>query len=212
MSPIDDAIAAARDGALIVFPTDTVYGIGTRPDDPAATSRLFEAKRRPTGTALPILVDSVAGARMVARLDDRAERLATLWPGALTMILPRAERSRPWALGGDSDTVGVRVPRHLLARALLAGAGPLAVSSANRSGEPAARTCDELRSVFGELVAVYLCEDEPLVGTASTVVDLTGADVRVLRDGALDLRRIDELLAAEGPLLDSPLRGDPARE
>ena len=204
MTPIDDAVAATRDGELVVFPTDTVYGIGTRPDDPAATSRLFEAKRRPADWALPILVASVGIARTVARFDARTERLATLWPGALTLILPRAEGIRAWALGGDPGTVGVRVPRHLLARALLEGTGPLAASSANRSGEPPARTCDELRAAFGELVTVYLCQDEPLVGAASTVVDLTGDDARLVRVGGLDPRRIDELLAREGSLLDSP--------
>jgi tRNA threonylcarbamoyl adenosine modification protein (Sua5/YciO/YrdC/YwlC family) len=204
VTPLDDAVAAARDGELIVFPTDTVYGIATSPDDPAATSRLFEAKGRSTDSALPVLVASVEVARTIARFDGRAERLATLWPGALTLILPREERSRAWELGGDPGSVGVRVPRHLLARALLEAAGPLAVSSANRSGEPPARTCDELRSVFGERVSVYLCQDEPLVGTASTVVDLTGDDARLVRAGALDPRQIDELLAPEGPLLHSP--------
>jgi L-threonylcarbamoyladenylate synthase len=204
VTPIDDAAGAARDGELVVFPTDTVYGIGTRPDDPAATTRLFEAKRRRSGSPIPILVASVEAARTVARFDARADRLATLWPGALTLILPRAERSRTWELGGDLGSVGVRVPRHLLARALLERAGPLAVSSANRSGERPARTCDELRAAFGELVAVYLCQDEPLAGAASTVVDLAGADVRLVRAGALDPRRIEELLGSEAPLLDSP--------
>jgi L-threonylcarbamoyladenylate synthase len=203
VTPIDDAVAATRDGELVVFPPDTVYGIGTRPDDPAATSRLFEAKGRPPDSALPILVGTIDAARTVGRFDARAERLATLWPGALTLILPRADRSLTWQLGGDPVSVGIRVPRHLLVGALLEGAGPLAVSSANRSGEPPARTCDELRAAFGELVAVYLCQDEPLVGTASTVVDLTGEEARLVRPGALDPRRIDELLGSQAPLLDS---------
>ena len=100
--PVADAVAATRRGELVVFPTDTVYGIAARPDEPAATARVFEAKQRPAGLTLPILVASVEEARAVAQLDDRAERLAAaLWPGALTIVVLRAPGSRDWDLGGD---------------------------------------------------------------------------------------------------------------
>lgn len=202
--PVAEAVAAARRGALIVLPTDTVYGVGTRPDDPAATAALFEAKGRPRDLTLPVLVVSSAEANTIAVVDERARRLAAAcWPGPLTLVVARTSLSADWNLGGDPQTIGVRVPAHPLALAVLARSGPLAVTSANLTGEPPARTCDELVATFGERVAVYLCRDEPLEGRASTVVDLTGPDPEVLRVGDLDPAMLQRLLAGEGPLLDS---------
>ena len=201
---VAEAAAAARRRELVVFPTDTVYGIGTRPDDPAATARVFEAKRRPRDLELPVLVADVDTARRVAVLDDRAERLAAAcWPGPLTLVLPRGAEASEWDLGGDPATVGLRPPRHPLALALLTESGPLAISSANRSGEPPPATCEELRALFGDEVAAYLCQDEPLEGLASTVLDLAHGPARILRDGALPARWLRELLPDE-PALDSP--------
>jgi tRNA threonylcarbamoyl adenosine modification protein (Sua5/YciO/YrdC/YwlC family) len=195
-SVVAEAAAAARRGELIVLPTDTVYGVGTRPDDPEATARLFAAKSRPAGLTLPVLAATVREAREVAAFDERADRLTdACWPGPLTLVLPRTDRSAGWALGGSADTVGVRVPAHPLARAILAQAGPLAVSSANRSGRPPARTCDELVRAFGDLVAVYLCQDEPLEGSPSTVLDLTHARASLLREGSVSAERITALLS-----------------
>jgi L-threonylcarbamoyladenylate synthase len=204
--PIAEAAAAARRGALIVFPTDTVYGLATRPDDPAATDRVFRAKRRPADLALPVLVPSAVAARAVAVLDARAERLAAgCWPGALTLVLARTDASAAWALGGDGETVAVRMPHHPLALAVLAAAGPLAVTSANHSGAPPATTCDELTAAFTDEVECYLCQDEPLSGLASTVVDLTHGRAAVLRSGAVDRDVVARLLGPQEPLLDSPL-------
>lgn len=184
--PVDLAAAAALGGAPIVFPTDTVYGIGTRPDDPAATARLFEAKARRRDLELPVLVPTVRSARTIAAFDPRAEALAlAFWAGALTIVLPRTDASRGWDLGGDPGTIGVRMPHHPLTLALLARTGPLAVTSANRSGEPTPSTCEELRSVFGETVAIYLCAEGPLGRVASSVVDLSGGEPRMLRAGAV---------------------------
>ena len=142
--PVADAIAAARRGDLIVFPTDTVYGIAARPDDAAATDRLFEAKQRPRDLTLPVLVSNAGQAREIARFDDRAARLAQgLWPGALTLVLPRTAASEGWDLGGDRDSIGVRVPDHPLALAVLAGASPdrlaLVVASAPPANTASAR-------------------------------------------------------------------------
>jgi L-threonylcarbamoyladenylate synthase len=203
-TPVAEAAAAARRGALIVIPTDTVYGIGTRPDDPAATALVFAAKERPSALTLPVLTATVAQARQVAVFDDRAEAVAAgCWPGPLTLVLPRSAASAAWDLGGERATVGVRVPAHSLARAVLAEAGPLAVTSANRSGEPPARTCEHLVATFGDLVAVYLCQDEPLKGLASTVLDLAHGTARILRAGDVGAERLRGLLPGEGALLDS---------
>ncbi len=195
-SPVADAIDAALRGELIVLPTDTVYGIGTRPDRPEATAAVFAAKGRSKGLALPVLAPSVRSVARLARLDERAERLALeLWPGALTIVLPRTSESRDWDLGGDVQTIGVRVPDHPLALAVLTGTGPLAVTSANRSGSPTPLACDELQAVFGGLVSVYLCDEVPRAGRASTVVDLAHGEPAVLRPGAVDERTIARALA-----------------
>ncbi|HEX5937652.1 MAG TPA: L-threonylcarbamoyladenylate synthase [Actinomycetota bacterium] len=200
-----EAVAAARRGELVVIPTDTVYGIGTRPDDPVATTLVFEAKRRPRDLELPVLVADLDAARDVAVFDDRADLLArACWPGPLTIVLERTEDASDWELGGDRTTVGVRAPRHALALALLAETGPLAVTSANRSGDRPATTCEEVRDLFADDVAVFLCQDEPLDGLASTVIDLAHGPARILRPGALPARGLGELLPDERTLLDSP--------
>lgn len=202
--PLGDAAAAALRGELIVFPTDTVYGLGTRPDDPVATARVFDAKRRPRDLELPVLVATREAARRVAVLDERAERLAAVcWPGPLTLVLPRVADASGWDLGGDPGTVGVRVPHHPLALTLLAGTGPLAVTSANRSGGRPAARCEELQALFGDDVAVYLCQEEPLDGVASTVLDLAHGPASILREAALPRGAIAELLPDEPSLLDS---------
>lgn len=199
--PIGEAVDAALAGALIVLPTDTVYGIGTRPDDPDATARLFEAKGRPRDLELPVLVATRGQARAIATFGERAESLVgRFWPGALSVVLPRAERSRGWDLGQDRGTIAVRMPHHPLALAVLARTGPLAVTSANRSGAATPDTCGELRAVFGDLVEVYLCAEEPLGDVPSTVVDLTGPEPRVLRAGAVSRGSLDEALRpTDGP-------------
>jgi L-threonylcarbamoyladenylate synthase len=203
--PLGDAAAAARRGELIVFPTDTVYGLGTRPDDPSATARLFEAKRRPRDLELPALVATVEAARAVASFDERAERLAAaLWPGPLTLVLPRGADASGWDLGGDPAPVGVRAPHHPLALALLADTGPLAVTSANLSGRSPAETCDDLQGLFGDEVAVYLCQEVPLAGVASTVLDLAHGPATIIREGSLSRDALVELLPDEPSLLDSP--------
>jgi L-threonylcarbamoyladenylate synthase len=204
VGPIEEAVAAARRGDLIVLPTDTVYGIAARPDDPRATAAIFAAKDRPPDMTLPVLLATADAAREIAVFDVRAERLASgAWPGPLTIVLPRRDVSATWTLGGDGATVGVRVPAHPLARCLLARTGPLAVTSANRSGEPPAGTCEELVRTFGDAVGVYLCQDEPLAGAASTVVDLAHGEPRLLRLGDVDESTVARFLSGQGPLLDS---------
>jgi tRNA threonylcarbamoyl adenosine modification protein (Sua5/YciO/YrdC/YwlC family) len=183
-STVPDAVEAVRAGGLIVLPTDTVYGIGCAPSDPEAIDRLFEAKRRPRSLVLPVLVADVAAAERLALMDDRARRLAErFWPGALTLVLPRTEESASWPLGEERETVGLRVPASETALELLRAAGPLAVTSANRSGAPTPSTCEEVQAVFATAVEVYLCADEQVAGRASTVVDVAGG--RVLREGDL---------------------------
>ena len=197
------AASALRRGELVVLPTETVYGIACRPDDPEATDRLFAAKRRPTSLNLPVLAHTARDAWGVAVPDGRAERLAAaFWPGPLTVVLPRAAGSRDWNLGQDPATVAVRVPDHAMARALLEMVGPLAVTSANISGHPPATDIESARAAFGEAVEVYL-EGPVGEGTPSTVVDLTAAGPVISRPGALDGQA---LTAALGEPLARPSR------
>jgi L-threonylcarbamoyladenylate synthase len=187
VAEISDAVEALRRGQLAVLPTDTVYGVAARPDLPEATARLFEAKGRPRDLNLPVLVADREDAARVGELDDRVQRLAErFWPGGLTLVVPRAEASRVWDLGEERETVGIRVPDHELTRRILRETGPLAVTSANRSGEPTPATCERVRAVLGGAVAVYVCDDARPPGPPSTVVDVTGPEPRVLREGALD--------------------------
>jgi len=208
LDPIELAARAALDGSLVVLPTDTVYGIGTRPDDPAAIARLFEAKGRPRDLELPVLVPSTEAARGIAAFDDRAEALVLrFWAGPLTIVLPRAPAARAWDLGGDPTTIGVRMPHDPLALAVLGRTGPLAVTSANRSGQPTPATCDEVEATFTGAVEIYLCAPEPLAGAASTVVDLTRDEPSVVRLGDVSERDVGEALrdvrafgGTEGPV------------
>jgi len=195
------AVEALLTGGLVVFPTETVYGIACRPDDPAATAKLFEAKRRPRGLNLPVLAATAGAALALAEAPVEAAVLAAaFWPGPLTMVLRRSAASSSWDLGDERETIGVRVPDLLLARAVLEATGPLGVTSANLSGEPPAADRVALVATFGDAVALYLvATGAPPTGAPSTVVDLTDAPrLRVLRAGDVSRERIDGALAASG--------------
>lgn len=197
----DPAVTAAAEalaaGELVVFPTETVYAVAARPDDPEATGRLFEAKARPARLSLPVLVPTAAAAWEVARATGPAKRLAArLWPGPLTMVLRRNAGSRSWYLGEHAETVGVRVPDHPLTQALLERVGPLAATSANPSGRPPLTEMGDLVKTFGERVAVYLVGEGTGHGEerASTVVDLTSGPPRILRRGPIAKAEIEAAL------------------
>jgi L-threonylcarbamoyladenylate synthase len=187
---LDAAQRTVEAGGLVVMPTDTVYGVAGRPDVRAATDRIFDAKRRPRDLTLPVLVPDRAAAESVATFDDRARALAErFWPGGLTLVLSRAPAAAGWDLGHEAATVGVRIPAHDVPLAVLERTGPLAVTSANRSGDPTSPDCVGVQAALGEAVAVYLCAG-PCAGKPSTVVDLTGAEPLIRRDGAVDAARI----------------------
>lgn len=192
------AEAIARSG-VVVLPTDTLYGLGADAFDAAACARVFAAKARPRSMPLPVLVRSpkqVTG--LVGDVDPRAERLmAAYWPGALTLVV-RALPDLAWDLGETAGSVAVRMPADDVALALIAAVGPLAVTSANRSGRAPATTVGDALAQLGADVDVYLDAGERGAGVASTIVDLTGPEVRTLRDGALDAE--DVVAVAEGRL------------
>jgi len=180
---IQEALAAILDGQVVGMPTDTVYGVGVDPFNLDAVERLFELKGRPEHKPVGVLVATIAQAREIGEITDQAAELAERhWPGALTLIVTPQVVLSDWVGDKQRRTVGIRVPDHPVARDLLDLAGPLAVTSANRSGGEETMSDREARDIFGDEVAVYL-EGRAPGGQASTVVDATGPDLTVLREG-----------------------------
>lgn len=190
-------LAAAREavaaGGLVVLPTDTVYGVAADAFSPQAVANLLAAKGRDRSMPPPVLVGAAAtlealAAEVPAWLRDL---VAAHWPGPLTIVC-RQQPSLTWDLGDTHDTVAVRVPDDPIAVALLRDTGPLAVSSANRSGSPAATTVDDAEAMLGASVDVYLDGGPSRGGVASTILDVTGAVPRVLRHGPIGIDALHE--------------------
>jgi L-threonylcarbamoyladenylate synthase len=183
---LDQAAAAVRRGELVVLPTDTVYGIGADAFSSAAVARLLAAKGRGRDMPVPVLVGSPRTLSGIAtRLSKSANALVeAFWPGALTIVVNH-QPSLQWDLGDAAETVAVRMPLHPVAIELLTDTGPMAVSSANKSGQPPAATCDEAYDQLGDEVSIYLDGGAAGDPVPSTIVDLTGDPPRVLRAGAV---------------------------
>jgi tRNA threonylcarbamoyl adenosine modification protein (Sua5/YciO/YrdC/YwlC family) len=181
---LDEVEEALRAGEVVAVPTDTVYGLGVDPRLAGAIGRLFALKERPSRFALPILIADPAELGNLAIATPAADRLvARYWPGPLTLVLPR----RPgveFDLGGEPGTIGVRCPANPLLRELLRRTAPLAVTSANRHGEPPLCTAEDVREHFGGGVATVL-DGGRCDGLPSTVVEVLGDQVKCLREGAL---------------------------
>jgi L-threonylcarbamoyladenylate synthase len=190
---IDRAVRALRADGIVGLPTETVYGLAALPRD-AALAALIAAKGRPPDKGIAVLIDDVGQAEPLVVLPAAARRLAArYWPGPLTLVLDLRPGVRlPAAVSGRSGRLGVRLPDHPVPRALARALGPLPVTSANRSGEPEARSAAELRERLGSAVALIL-DSGPVRGTGlpSTVVSV-GSDgsLRVERVGAVDPRLV----------------------
>lgn len=199
---LTEAANAVRRGELVVLPTDTVYGIGADAFTQSAVTALLEAKGRGREMPPPVLVGTVRAANaLVEDLGPYGQDLIdAFWPGPLTIVC-KANRSLSWDLGDTKGTVALRMPLHPIALDLLKETGPMAVSSANRSGSPAATTAEEAEDQLGESVAVYLDAGPTNDNTPSTILDLTTAVPRLLRGGAIPvekLRGIVGYVATEG--------------
>ena len=194
-----EAASAVRRGELVVLPTDTVYGIGADAFSSEAVNDLLEAKGRGRGMPTPVLIGSPNTLHgLVTDFSEMAwELVDAFWPGALTLVA-KHQPSLQWDLGDTRGTVAVRMPDHDIALELLSRTGPLAVSSANRSGLPAALDADAAEAMLGPSVSVIL-DGGPTPGAApSTIVDVTGPQGRVLRIGAVSLERLNDIVAPLG--------------
>jgi tRNA threonylcarbamoyl adenosine modification protein (Sua5/YciO/YrdC/YwlC family) len=197
---LDEAVNVLSRGGLVVLPTDTVYGIGADAFTPPAVQALLDAKGRGRQMPPPVLIPDVRTLDGLAtEVPDGARALAeAFWPGGLTLIV-RAQPSLAWDLGETRGTVALRVPDHPTALALLRRTGPLAVSSANRTGSPAAVTAQDAYAQLGDAVAVYLDAGDAPGQVASTIVDATTETLRLVRAGALTLEQLTAVTPVEGP-------------
>jgi tRNA threonylcarbamoyl adenosine modification protein (Sua5/YciO/YrdC/YwlC family) len=188
------AATAVLNGELVVLPTDTVYGIGADAFSPAAVTHMLTTKGRGREKPSSVLVGTVrAAGALVEDLGPYGQQLIDeFWPGGLTIVC-RAARTLSWDLGDTKGTVAVRMPQDPVTLDLLKETGPMAVSSANLTGSPAATTAQEARDQFGDAVAVYLDGGPSAGGQASTIVDLTGDVPRMLRQGAVSIGRLREI-------------------
>src|SRR3954449_11445576 len=191
---LDAAAAAIGEGKLVLLPTDTVYGVAADAFTPAAVTGLLAAKNRGRAMPVPVLIGEASTlGGLVVNLPPVANDLAqAFWPGGLTLVLEHAP-PLAWDLGDAEGTVAVRLPDDDLARDLLRRTGPLAVSSANRSGRPAATTAAQALEQLGDHVAVVLDDGPRDSSAASTIVDCTGPVPRVLRVGAISVEQLREL-------------------
>jgi L-threonylcarbamoyladenylate synthase len=192
---ITSAAAAVKNGGLVVLPTDTVYGVGADAFDSSAVAALLGAKGRGRDMPVPVLVGSWHTIDGLALSVSTATRdlIRAFWPGALSLVVRQAP-SVQWDLGDARGTVMLRMPLHPVAIELLREVGPMAVSSANVSGRPPAVNAEDARAQLGELVDVYLDAGPSAQQAASTILDLTGADPRILRSGPVSAERIAQVL------------------
>jgi L-threonylcarbamoyladenylate synthase len=199
---LDLAVTALESGDVVALPTDTVYGLAVDPTRPGATASVFALKGRPGYLELPVLVADLDQADELAGPDGLSPLARALavryWPGPLTIVVPR-RAGLDWALGGDDTTIGLRCPAHDVARWLCARVGPLATTSANRHGVAPLNSAADVRAEFGDAVTVV--DGASGGGVPSTVVAVTGAQLTVVRAGAVtleDLAAVDASASASG--------------
>lgn len=196
------AAAAVASGRLVVMPTDTVYGIGADAFDSRAVAALLAAKGRGRDMPVGVLVGSwhTIDGLVYSVSEDARELIRAFWPGALSLVVVQAP-SLQWDLGDARGTVMLRMPLQPVAIELLRQTGPMAVSSANVSGQPPATTADEARRQLGDLVDVYLDGGTAEQQAASTILDLSGPQPRILREGPVSAAAIAEVLGVEAASL-----------
>lgn len=207
---IDAAVSALKAGELVVMPTDTVYGLGCDAFDSSAVTALLAAKGRGRDMPVGVLVGSwhtIDGLVFAVPVAAR-ELIEAFWPGPLSIIVRHAP-SLSWDLGDAQGSVMLRMPMHPVAIELLRAVGPMAVSSANVSGRPAALTAAEARGQLDDKVAVYLDGGQAELGAASTIVDLTGPAPVIVREGPISREQIVEVIGGQVGPIGSGESGEP---
>ncbi len=197
---LEAAVRQLEAGGVVVFPTDTLYGLGADVSNESALLRIFEIKGRPAKLALPVLVaDWQQVAAVTCNPSEASRRLASaFWPGSLTLVLPKSPALSP-LVTGNRDTVAVRMPNHWTPLALAAGLGrPVTGTSANRSGKADLNTVAEVQATLGDLVDCIVDFTPLPQGVPSTVVDLTGATPVLVREGATPFAEVLRVWKAEG--------------
>jgi tRNA threonylcarbamoyl adenosine modification protein (Sua5/YciO/YrdC/YwlC family) len=208
---IEAAARAVQQGSLVILPTDTVYGVGADAFDHAAVQSLLDAKGRGREMPPPVLVSAVTTLEALASgvPDYVAALTEEFWPGPLTLVCTQ-QPSLTWDLGESLGTVAVRMPDHEVALALLERTGPLAVSSANLTGQPAATDAASADTMLGDRVEVVLDGGTSPKGEASTILDVRGPEPRLLRLGALSVAELNAVLEPLGAaIIEDSETGDP---
>ena len=186
----DDILAVLRSGGLIVYPTDTLYGLGADPFNADAVTRLFAAKGRPAGQPVSVVMPSLDAAKEMALINARAEAFCRPWlPGPLTLLF-RPTAKTPRTIVSDQGTVAIRVPNHPVALMFAKRFGPITATSANLHGRPPPIEAWEAQEQLGNVVDVYVDAGPCPVGRESTIVDFTQEEPRVIREGALSADRL----------------------
>ncbi len=205
------AVEVIRDGGVVVLPTDTVYGIGADAFSPEAVASVLAAKGRGREMPPPVLVPSIRTVDGLATDIPSWARdlIREFWPGPLTLVF-KAQSSLMWDLGETNGTVAVRMPQDDTALALLSEVGPMAVTSANLTGQPPATTVTDAAAQLGASVGVYLDAGRVAGNEVSTIIDCTGSEPEVLRAGAVTQQQIDAVLHPVQP--EPAVDGEPATE
>jgi L-threonylcarbamoyladenylate synthase len=193
---IKQALHILKNGGLVAFPTDTVYGVGSLVFDSKAVESIYIAKDRPIEKAIPVLIaDATDMEKVGLNIPEIAYQLAArFWPGPVTCIIPK-QPTLPEAVSATA-TVGVRVPDHEVARTLLRAAGPMAVTSANISGQPSPSTAEEVFAQLGNRIDLIIDGGQTPGGVPSTVVDCTSDEIKILREGPITLDQIKSKLSS----------------
>ena len=192
---VEMGISILRQGGLVVFPTDTVYGLGAGINMPQAVERVYRVKERPSNMALPLLLADIS---QISEVAESVLPIAWLLakeflPGALTMVLPKS-RLVPDTITAGGKTVAIRIPAHPVPVALVRGLGtPIVGTSANLSGKPSALTADEAYSQFGDKVDLVIDGGKCPGGRESTIIDVTGEVPKILREGAIPEKKLRQV-------------------
>ena len=192
---VQEAVRVLREGGLVCFPTDTVYGVGAAAGDNAAVRRLFAAKGRSLRKPVPLLLAEAADAARVGEVTPLAETLAArFWPGALTIVMRKAPSYRSLALAGR-ETAALRVPDHRLVRSIVRALGePITGTSANRAGAPAPVSAAEAADQMGEMVELIIDDGRCPARLESTIIDITRDEPEILRVGAVTAEELEAAL------------------